>query len=271
MDARLSGRSLTLRYGGVTAVDDVSIEVRSSELVGLIGPNGAGKTSLLDGLSGFAPMTGSVQLDGVQIAGHPPHRRARQGLTRTWQAHQLFDDLTVRENVEVAADRAGWRSLLRDVVKGARVRTRHAEEALERVGVDAFADRLPAELSHGQRALVGVARAIAARPRVLLMDEPAAGLDTEESRQLGTVLRRIVSDGTSILLVEHDMALVRQVCDRVYVLNFGAMIASGYPTGVYSDPAVIAAYLGETTAPASVGDRNAHYEPAAGRDGGLNR
>jgi branched-chain amino acid transport system ATP-binding protein len=267
MGALLSGRSLTLRYGGVTAVGNVTIEVGHCELVGLIGPNGAGKTSLLDGLSGFAPMTGSVRLDGDRIDGRPPHRRARQGIARTWQAHQLFDDLTVRENVEVAADRAGWRSLLRDIGKGALVRTRAAEDALGRVGVTALAERLPAELSHGQRALVGVARALAAGPSVLLMDEPAAGLDTEESLKLGTVLRQIVADGTSILLVEHDMALVRQICDRVYVLNFGSLIASGYPADVYSNPAVMAAYLGDTATPPSINGGSSHAEPGVPEGG----
>jgi branched-chain amino acid transport system ATP-binding protein len=236
-EAVLVGKGLSVSYGGVKALSAVDIEVRRGEVVGLIGPNGAGKTSFIDGVTGFAPMTGDLVLDGKSITGVRAHRRSGMGLSRTWQSVALFDDLTVRENVAVAARRGARRATGQS----------HAERvqgALERLGITQFASRLPGELSHGQRVLVGVARAIAAEPQVVLMDEPAAGLDDAEGRELGLFIRKLASEGMGILLVDHDMNLVLDVCDRLYVLDFGRLIASGPPSEISTNPAVIRAYLG---------------------------
>ncbi|UFS59803.1 ABC transporter ATP-binding protein [Subtercola endophyticus] len=236
-EAVLIGKGLSVAYGGVKALSDVDIEVRRGEVVGLIGPNGAGKTSFIDGVTGFATMSGDLRLDGTSLTGVRAHRRSGLGLSRTWQSVALFDDLTVRENVAVAAKRGARRS-------GAQSHADRVQGAMDRVGIAEHASRLPGELSHGQRVLVGVARAIAAEPQVVLMDEPAAGLDDAEGRELGLFIRKLASEGMGILLVDHDMNLVLDVCDRLYVLDFGRLIASGSPQEISNDPAVIRAYLG---------------------------
>jgi len=237
--ADLAGRPAVLRvaglsvaFGGVHALSDVSLEVREGELVGLIGPNGAGKTTLVDAASGFVASTGRVELGGADLGRLEPYERARRGLARTWQSTELFDDLDVRENLTVAA---------KDVTAG----DPSAEQALGLVGLDWAAEAMPAQLSMGQRKLVGVARALAAKPRLLCLDEPAAGLDTRESAELGACLRDLADQGQSMLLIEHDMGLVLGICDRVVVLEFGRVIADGPPEAVRTDPLVIAAYLGE--------------------------
>jgi ABC-type branched-subunit amino acid transport system ATPase component len=232
--AGLAGRPAVLRvtglsvaFGGVQALRDVTLEVREGELVGLIGPNGAGKTTLVDAVSGFVRYAGRVELAGADIGGLPPYERARRGLGRTWQSTELFDDLEVRENLTVAA-RGG-----------------SAAGALDLVGMDWAAAARPAQLSMGQRKLVGVARALAAGPRLLCLDEPAAGLDTRESADLGARLRELADQGQAMLLIEHDMGLVLSVCDRVIVLEFGQVVADGPPDAVRRDPRVLAAYLGD--------------------------
>jgi branched-chain amino acid transport system permease protein len=222
---RVSG--LSVHFGGVIALSEVSLEVKEGELVGLIGPNGAGKTTLIDAISGFVNSTGAVELAGASLLGLPPYERARRGLARTWQSTELFDDLDVRENLTVAS------------------RDGSADDALAKVGMDWAADAMPAQLSTGQRKLVGVARALAAKPTLLCLDEPAAGLDTAESQELGARLRRLADEGQSMLLIEHDMGLVLGICDRVVVLEFGKVIAEGAPEVVRRDPRVIAAYLGD--------------------------
>jgi ABC-type branched-subunit amino acid transport system ATPase component len=229
----LAGRPAVLRvtglsvsFGGVHALRDVTLEVREGELVGLIGPNGAGKTTLVDAVSGFVGCTGRVELSGADISGLPPYERARRGLGRTWQGTELFDDLDVRENLTVAS-RGGPDT-----------------PALALVGMDWAAEAMPAQLSMGQRKLVGVARALAAKPRLLCLDEPAAGLDARESAELGACLRGLADQGQSMLLIEHDMGLVLGICDRVVVLEFGQVIADGPPEAVRADPLVVAAYLG---------------------------
>jgi branched-chain amino acid transport system ATP-binding protein len=166
-----------------------------------------------------------VHLDGRDLAGSTAHERSRLGLGRTWQSLELFDDLTIRENLQVAAERQSVVGFLADLVRPTRPRSSDAvDEALEVVGLAALADRTPTQASQGQRKLIGVARSLAARPRVVCMDEPAAGLDSGESRALGRELRNVVDNGTSILLVDHDMGLVLEVCDRVFVIDFGRVI-----------------------------------------------
>ena len=244
MSAVLSTAGLSVRFGGVHAVEDVDLAVEEGQLVGLIGPNGAGKTTFVDAITGFVRYTGAVELDGQDLAGLPPHARARRGLARTWQSTELFDDLTVRENVEVGAERPSVLALAAEVV-GRRIPPGDSpEEALQLLHLGGLADAMPAELTQGQRKLVGVARAVAMRPRLLCLDEPAAGLDTRESEDLGRRLRQIADAGTTTLLIDHDMGLVLTICDRIVVLEFGKVIAAGPPDEVRRDARVVNAYLG---------------------------
>ena len=244
---RTEGMSVT--FGGLRAVADLDVVVQSGELVGLIGPNGAGKTTFIDGISGFVPTTGAISFKGKRIDHLPVHRRARLGLGRTWQSLELFEDLSVRENLCVAAEPTSVTGFLLDVVRPRRARDEaDVDWALGVLGIDDLAHRMPDEISQGQRKLVSVARTLAARPELICMDEPAAGLDTSESQEFGQRLRRIIDHGISILLVDHDMGLVLNVCDRLYVIEFGTKIAAGTPSDVTSDPKVKAAYLGERAA-----------------------
>lgn len=226
---------LTVRYGGVIAVSGVDLAVPRGSIVGLIGPNGAGKTSVIDAVMGFVPASGRVTVEGSGLDGLPPHRRVRQGLSRTFQSLELYDDLTVEENVEVAALAAGVGSESVDGPPG----------ALDRLGIRSLSDRIAGELSQGQRQLVSIARAVAARPAVLLMDEPAAGLDAHESRWLGERIRSLADSGIGVLLVDHDIELVLDLCDVVHVLDFGSTIAEGDADAIRSNPLVVEAYLGD--------------------------
>ncbi|MEO3827679.1 ABC transporter ATP-binding protein [Actinomadura sp. B10D3] len=242
----LDVRDLTVRYGGVLANDTVSLSVGPGRIVGLIGPNGAGKTTFIDAVTGFTPCTGEIVLGGRDLSGRPPHVRSRSGLTRTWQSGELFEDLSVRENVLVAARRVTARTVLADLVRPGRRREDGAvSAALELMGLDGLADRDVGILSLGQTKLLGVARALAGGPRVVLLDEPAAGLSAAESAELGSRLRRAAAGGVGILLVDHDMGLVFDVCDEVHVLEFGRVISHGTPAFVRADEAVLTAYLGQ--------------------------
>jgi ABC-type branched-subunit amino acid transport system ATPase component len=268
----LAGRSpvlqvsgLSVAYGGVRALSDVSLEVREGELVGLIGPNGAGKTTFVDAIAGFAGGSGRIELDGQDIAGLPPHERARRGLARTWQSTDLFHDLDVRENLMVAGPGSAA------VLDRTAARRREADEVLGLVGLAWAADAMPDELSEGQRKLAGVARALAGNHRLLCLDEPAAGLDTRESQDLGRRLRALADRGQSTLLIDHDMGLVLSICDRVVVLEFGRVIADGAPQAVRRDQRVIAAYLGSgdqrDDPPAESADARAAGDPAGQQTG----
>jgi branched-chain amino acid transport system ATP-binding protein len=239
--------AVDVRYGGVHALAAVDLEVGQGQLVGLIGPNGAGKTTFIDAVTGFTPAGGQVTLDGRDLSGLPPHRRARRGLARTWQSGELFDDLTVAENLAVSAQHPSWWAAIGETL-GRGVRAGDAAtESLDRLGLRHLADAPATTISQGQRKLVGVARALAARPRMICLDEPAAGLDTTESTELGRHLRAVADSGVAMLLVDHDMGLVLGVCDHVVVLEFGTVIAAGPPAQVRNDPAVLAAYLGTST------------------------
>ncbi|MCU1595387.1 MAG: putative transporter, ATP-binding/permease protein [Frankiales bacterium] len=244
---RLTGVNVT--YGGVHAVADVSLAIRAGEVHGLIGPNGAGKTSTLDAITGFCAATGSVVVQGKDVQGLAPHRRFAAGLTRTWQSTELFLDLSVMDNLLVAADVPQPGDLLRDIVGRPRITGDDALWALRLLQIEHLANARPDTLSTGQQKLVGVARALAARPAVLLCDEPAAGLDSAESRDLGRHLRAVADSGVAIVLIEHDLSLVLEISDRVTVLDFGRVIAQGTPAEVSGDPAVLAAYVGESPAP----------------------
>ena len=250
MQPILAVEDLVVRRGGVAAVDRVSIVVPPGTIVGLIGPNGAGKTSLVDAVTGFvAAEGGRVLLRGVDISGLPPHRRARAGLGRTFQSGELFDELTVGDNVGVALDPRGLRGRIRAAAHCNRsTRVNQIRSTLALLDLSHLDDRAPAQLSNGQRTLVGVARALAGGADLVLLDEPAAGLDTAESRELGERLRRVRQAGITVVLVDHDMSLVLEVCDWVFVLDFGHLIASGRPRDITRDPAVLASYLGDTVA-----------------------
>ncbi len=241
----LDVRDLTVRFGALTAVDGVSLQVREGEIVGLIGPNGAGKTTFVDALTGFVPSRGQVTLCGQPLTGKAPHARARLGLTRTWQSLELFDDLTVRENVQVAAERSSIGSVLADFVMPNRpADVSQVDTAMELVGLARDTESKPSSLPLGSQKLVGVARALAPAPRTLLADEPAAGLTTAESIALGVRLLDVASEGVAILLIDHDMGLVLEVCDYIYVLEFGRIIAAGTPAEIRVNEAVVDAYLG---------------------------
>jgi len=220
---------VSVSFGGVRAVDGVDLEVARGEVTGLIGPNGAGKTTFIDAVTGFVKYAGSVELDGTRLDGMAAHTRARRGLSRTWQTVELFDDLNVRENLAVAAARPG-----------------DADEVLSLLDLGKAADAMPSELTQAERKRAGIGRALAARPKLLLLDEPGAGLDASQSAELARLLPGLAEDGTAILLVDHDMGLVLGSCDRVVVLDSGKVLAQGTPAQVRADESVVAAYLGRS-------------------------
>jgi ABC-type branched-subunit amino acid transport system ATPase component len=248
--ALLAVSGLTVRYGGVVAVNDLSFTVSEGSITGLIGPNGAGKTTTMDAICGFADCGGTIELSGRTLHGLLPHRRAALGLGRTFQGTGLYEDLTVEENVVVG------QQVARDRGAG------QVTAILSALGVAALGGRRVSELSQGQRQLVAVAKALAGQPRLLLLDEPAAGLDSSESRWLAERLRGVRDTGVTILLIDHDMSLVLGLCDEIHVLDFGALIASGGPDAIRRDQRVAGAYLGATHAKADRGqDSHAHDAP----------
>jgi len=249
-DSVLEVSEVSVRFGGLTALDSVSLTVEPRQVLGVIGPNGAGKTTLLNVLCGFTrPDEGQVLIDGRRYHDLRPHRLAGLGIARTLQGVGLFDSLTAVENVMVGADsraRAGFLSALLGLPRSSRDETRlrrEALEALDRVGAGAAADVRPGELPYGLRKRVALARALAAQPKLLLLDEPASGLAEDELTELGGLIRELASD-TSLVIVEHHMDLMMSVCDALVVLDFGKVIARGSPAVIQADPAVTAAYLG---------------------------
>lgn len=237
--------NLSVSYGGLRAVDSVSIDVPRGSIVGLIGPNGAGKTTFIDALTGFTPSTGDVIFDGESIAALPPHKRTRRGLSRTFQSMELFEDLTVRENLQTASASRRWWSVFADLFIPMRARTDDdLDYTLDLLQLKDSLDELPNEMSHGQRKLVTVARALVSRPKLLLLDEPAAGLSSSDSVEFGRELRKLQQTGMTTFLIDHDMGLVLSACDYIYVLEFGKLIAEGRPSEIRKNPRVINAYLG---------------------------
>jgi branched-chain amino acid transport system ATP-binding protein len=234
----LRASSVSRSFAGVRALRDVSLELRQGEVVGLIGPNGAGKSTLVNVLSGFdRPTSGQVLLEDRDVTRWPAFRRGRHGLARTFQHSHAFRGLSVRENVEVSALGVG---------ASQRQAARRARELLPLLGLDAYADRPAGSLAHGDERRLGVARALATEPRFVLMDEPAAGLPEAEIPQFATAVSMIRDRGAGVLLVDHNVALVLEVCERIHVLDQGKTLAEGTPQEIRAHLGVAAAYLGES-------------------------
>ena len=228
---------VTVTFGGRRALDGVAIAAERGRVTGLIGPNGAGKSTLFDVICGLRkPVAGRVALEGKDVTREGPARRARHGMARTFQRLELFGRLSVRENLMVAAELGPQR----------RHAARAVEEIVARLDLGEVADRPADALPTGTGRLVEVGRALAVRPRFLLLDEPAAGQDAEETRRFAVLLRALADEGTTVVLVEHDMSLVMGVCDEVYVLDLGKIISVGPPDVIRRDETVLAAYLGNT-------------------------
>jgi branched-chain amino acid transport system ATP-binding protein len=267
----LTVSEVAVRFGGVWALNDVTLTVEPGTVTGLIGPNGAGKTTLFNVISGLqVPDRGSVHLFDTDVTTMKPHRRARLGLARTFQRLEIFGTLTASENVQVGLESSvkwwDWHRLRRAFpwkrrggapehgVEGsngpgaaAALGTATCDRLLERVGLAGLGGEQSATMSTGLARMVELARALAIGPKLLLLDEPGSGLDETESGALGELLSKLAADGMAVLLVEHDMELVMRVCDHIYVLDFGDIIAAGSPDAIRADPMVQAAYLGEAT------------------------
>lgn len=239
--------NLSVRFGATLALNEVSLQIHGGQVVGVIGPNGAGKTTLIDAITGYSrPFEGTIAMDGIQIGRLAPAARARLGLARSFQSLELFEDLSVRDNLIVAAEAPQWWSTLIAGVRPGRSRlSPAAAAAVESFDLSHRLDDMPGDLSYGERRLLAIARALASRPRVLLLDEPAAGLGSEERRELRDLVRTFAERwGIAVLIIEHDVELVLGVSDRVVAMDFGRVIAAGTPAEIRRDPAVIKAYLG---------------------------
>jgi branched-chain amino acid transport system ATP-binding protein len=275
-DGSLDVQGITVRFGGLTALDNVSLTAAPRQVTGIIGPNGAGKTTLLNVLCGFVkPESGTIQFGGQELTGLRPHRLARLGIARTLQGVGLFRGLSVAENVMVGATsqaRAGfWPALfgLPWSDRDERMLRERAMRALEQVSAADLADAMPDTLAYGLRKRVALARALAAKPRVLLLDEPASGLSEAELPELGDLIKKLGADA-SVVVIEHRMDLMMSVCKTITVLDFGKVIAVGTPEQVQADPAVTAAYLGleQRPAPGPDGQPGQELEPGQEREPG---
>jgi branched-chain amino acid transport system ATP-binding protein len=246
------GEGITLRFGGVTALHDVGFSVAEGTVHAMIGPNGAGKTSLFNVVTGlYRPDSGTVRLGGVALSGMPPHAVAKAGIVRTFQNLEIFTNMSVLENVLTGAHLSAKYGPIDFFFRSPRFfreERRLRDDAMAElafVGLEGEAALPAGQLPFGSQRLLEIARALAARPRILLLDEPAAGLNIRETSALGELIRRIVARGVTVVMVEHDMALVMDISDRVTVLNYGEVLADGTPAEVQRNPAVVAAYLGE--------------------------
>jgi sulfate-transporting ATPase len=245
---RLEVDGLTVRFGAVLAVHDVSLTVDPGEVVGLIGPNGAGKTTFIDALTGYVrPSAGTVVLGGRSIGSLPAGQRSAAGLGRSFQTLELFEDMTVAENIQAACDDHSWRRYVTDMIRpGKQQLSSAAASAVREFGLADELGRKPTDLPQGHRRLVAIARAVASQPSVILLDEPAAGLSPVETAELGRLIRRLARQwGMGVLIIEHDVGLVMDICDRVVALEFGELLCEGAPADVAADRRLVAAYLGE--------------------------